>query len=245
MASNKNPANRSKPTTLSWLDKTGAEHTAIAGPSRLSDALYFASPYRKAHQYPKRRHYTGEHWFSNTGTHVWYESLFERQAMLWLDFSHTIVAISSQPMQMLLGNGTKHVPDLIALHSSHRQVVYDIKPPELVTADAREQFKETARVCQAVGWGYEVLSSFEPVTRRNLNWLSNFRQNRFAPPAEARARLMDALVGPLALEQAAAAMKAEVPNVAKAWLYHLVWLGQVRLDLTQALSNTTLVRKAS
>lgn len=232
-------------SAVSWLTRKNTEKTAVADRSLLDNELYLAHPYRVGHQYPKRRNYTGEHWFSNTGTHVWFESLFERQALLWLDFTSDIVAIATQPMRMDFANGLHHIPDSIALHSDHRQVVYDVKPASLITDKVRAQFDETANVCDQVGWGYEIISSFGHIAQGNLAWLSNFRQHHFAPPAEARTQLLEALDSPLPLGEAAESMKTDRSNAAAGWLYHLAWVGDVKLDLSTPFSNSTLVRKAT
>lgn len=230
---------------LHWVTPNGKRRTELAVRARMDDEFYLARPFRVSHQYPKRRHYAGENWFANTGTHVWHESLFERKAMLWLDFNFDIVAIASQPMRMDFANGLTHVPDLIALHADHTQVVYDVKPAELITPTVVEQFAETARVCASIGWGFEVISSFHPVTEVNLTWLSNFRQNHYVPPTAARTQLMHALETPLSLQEAADAIQAGTPRARKAWIYHLVWMGEIHLDLSAApITNSTLIRKA-
>ena len=232
-------------SVILWRNRNNKDFSAIAGPELLDQELYLTAPFRIGHQYPKRRNYTGEHWFSNTGTHVWYESLFERQSMLWLDFTCDIVAIATQPMRMNFANGRHHFPDIIALHADSRQVVYDVRPASLITAKTQAQFDETAKVCRQVGWDYEIISSFGSMAQGNLSWLSNFRQTHYAPPAEARSRLLAALGSPLPLSVAAASMAADRPTASAGWLYHLAWVGEVALDLSAPISNATLVRKAS
>lgn len=232
-------------SAVSWRITKNDEVTAIADQGLLDKELYLAHPYRIGHQYPKRRNYTGEHWFSNTGTHVWFESLFERQALLWLDFTSDVVAIATQPMRMDFANGLHHIPDIMALHSDHRQVVYDVKPASLITPKVRAQFDETANVCDQVGWDYEIISSFGHIAEGNLAWLSNFRQHHFAPPVEARAQLMEALNAPLPLGKAAESLRSDRSHAAVGWLYHLAWIGAVKLDLSTPFSNSTLIRKAT
>lgn len=233
-----------EPNVLSWLTPTGTLRVGPADQRRLNDELYLAPPMRKSRQYPKRRHYAGENWFSNTGQHVWHESLFERHSLLWLDFHHDIVAIASQPMRMDFDSGLHHFPDLLALHADGHQVVYDIKPAELISAKARRQFDATAEICKAVGWGYEIISGFDRVTSVNLSWLSNFRQNHYAPPRAARELLLAALSEPLPLAEAATAFRTGTRNAHKGWLYHLAWVGDLIFDLTRPITNTTLIRKA-
>lgn len=232
-------------SAVHWMNHKNEEVAALANRSILAKELYLARPYRVGHQYPKKRNYTGEHWFSNTGTHVWFESLFERQALLWLDFTSDVVAVATQPMRMDFANGMHHIPDIIALHSDYRQIVYDVKPASLINAKVRAQFNETANVCDQVGWGYEIISSFGHIAQGNLAWLSNFRQHHYAPPAEARTQLLEALETPRPLGKASESMRSERPHAAVGWLYHLAWIGDVKLDLSVPFSNSTLVRKAT
>jgi hypothetical protein len=229
---------------IQWRTHTDVLRQGRAERARLDDELYLAPPTRESHQYPKRRHYSGETWFSNTARHVWHESLFERRALLWLDFTYDIVEMASQPMRMNFANGNHHYPDLLAMHSDGRQVVYDVRPLELIDAKAQRQFDDTDVLCKAVGWGYEIISEFDASTKWNMAWLSNFRQNHFAPPAEATAQLFTALASPCPLQEAADAMQVGTPRARKGWLYHLAWLGDVLFDLTIPLSDSTFVRKA-
>ncbi len=227
-----------------WRDQLGVDHSSVPGKALLNDEIYLAQQARTGNRYPKKRNYQGLHWFSNTQMHVWYESLFERHALLWLDFTCDIVAISTQPMRMVFEDGTEHYPDFIALHADHRQTVYDVKPASLIGPEAQEQFDKTAQFCRRAGWGYEVLSEFDPVVRSNIEWLSQFRQNCFAPTPEVRARLFEALSEPLNVGDAAYAMHQGTWTGGVGAIYHLVWNRELVLDLTSPLSNNTLIGKA-
>jgi hypothetical protein len=231
---------------VKWRASKNDERSAPVSPELLDKEIYLAHPFRVGHQYPKRRNYTGEHWFSNTSTHVWFESLFERQALLWLDFTSDIVAISTQPMRMNFASGLHHIPDIFALHSDYRQIVYDVKPARLITATVRTQFDATREVCEQVGWGYEVISSFDGMAAGNLTWLANFRQTHFTPPSDARTSLINALAEPLPSADAVEVLRSDYATVAAArgWLYHLAWAGEVSLDLATPFSDSTLVSKA-
>lgn len=230
---------------VAWRTREGSTYSAVPTPALLDEGLYLAGRSRVGNNYQWRRNYAGVNWFSSCGTHVEYESMFERLALLWLDFSSDIVAIAAQPMLMLFEDETHHYPDFIALHADHRQVVYDVKPAALVTDKARKQFDNTAALCRRVGWDYHVLTGTEPVLEANLNWLAQFRQPVFAPPTDARQRLLAAVSDPIPLAEAAAAMQHPTPTAARASIYHLAWIHEIQLDLTRPLSNQTLIRKAA
>ena len=227
--------------TVSWLDSQGNLQTQHPTPTLLSEDIYTAGKMRTGNRYRQQRNYHGLNWFANTAAHVWYESMFERQALLWLDFNKDIVAIAAQPMRMDFADGTYHFPDFLALHADHRQVVYDVKPLDLILSKAKAQFEKTSKLCKSVGWGYEVFAGIDKVTQDNLDWLSNFRQTYFSPPPAARLRLAEALAGgTLTMGDAADTLGLERTTRLPA-LYHLAWMGDILLDLTTPLSKSTLI----
>lgn len=231
-------------SAVHWLDQTGTVRMARPSANLLDQKLYLAAPIRKGNRYQGRRNYHGRNWVSATAAHVWHESMYERYALLDLDFRHDLVAIASQPMRLTLSNGDSHVPDFIALHADYRQVVYDVKPASRVTAKAQRQFDLTAELCERVGWGYEVFSEAIPLVRTNVEWLANFRHHRFRPPPPALANLTEALTVPLNVRDGAAAMRLPNWNGGVGAIYHLAWVGELTLDLTQQLSYNTPIRKA-
>lgn len=232
------------PSAVHWLDQTGTLRTARPSVGLLDRELYLAPPIRKGNRYQGRRNYHGRNWVSATAGHVWHESMYERYALLDLDFRHDLIAIASQPMRLTLSNGDSHVPDFIALHADYRQVVYDVKPAARVTAKAQRQFDLTAELCARVGWGYEVFSEATPLVRTNVEWLANFRHHRFRPPPQALANLTEKLTSPLTVREGAAAMRLPNWNGGVGAIYHLAWVGELTLDLTQHLSYNTPIRKA-
>jgi hypothetical protein len=230
--------------TIEWLDQLGTARKAVADTRLLDRELFLAQRSRTGNRYPKQRNYHGLNWFAGTGTHVWHESLFERYALLTLDFRHDIVALAVQPMTMTFDDGSEHYPDFIALHSDHRQVVYDVKPASRVGAKAQLQFDTTEALCRRIGWGYEVFSDPDPQVRLNVEWVANFRNPAFAPEPSARQQLLAAAARPLSLHSAAQLMRDHGWDGGVAGAYHLVWTGELTIDLTEPLSTNTLVRKA-
>ena len=230
-------------TTVTWKNPAGAEHTAFAGPELLDEELYLAGAIRTGNRYPGQRNYHGLHWFSNTGTHVWHESMFERQSLLWLDFTSDIVAIAAQPMRMDFTDGSTHFPDFIALHSDYRQVVYNVKPTRFLTEKAEAQFRNAAALCKQVGWGHEVISDLDPTYMANIEWLAHYRQPVFAPLPDIRAELLAAADEHLPIRDLAAAIDANKWPAVIAAIYHLTWHGELEVDLTYALTNASLIGK--
>jgi hypothetical protein len=240
-----NPEGVLLPARVSWIDANQVEYEALADRALLNADIYLARRSRTGNRYQQQRPYQGVNWFSNTGTHVWHESLLERNSLLWLDHTSDIVAIAAQPMQMHFPDGTSHYPDFLALHSDQRQVVYNVKPLKFIDAKAKTQFAKAASLCKLVGWSHQIISARTPVETGNLDWLANFRQTRFAPTERAFTQLMNALVVPMPADTAAATMLYPGWTGALASIFHLAWNGDIEFDHTSPISSTSLVRKAN
>lgn len=233
------------PASVRWANAQGTTLSAPATPALLDRELYIASVIRVGNRYPRQRNYHGRYYFSQTGHHLWHESLLEASVLTWLDISQDIVAIASQPMEIVFADGLKHVPDYMAYHADHRQVVYDVKPPKFLTPKYREQFAKTRALCEHVGWGYEVHTGFPTQVGVNLRWFAAFKHPAFFPGPDATERLLAALTEPLTLINAARALKLErLPN-ARSAIYHLVWVGVLSIDLTQRIDDQTTIERNS
>lgn len=226
-----------------WKPTAKTTLKAPADRSLLSRHLYLAEPFRMPTSYPRQRNYYGLYYFSQTQTHVWHESLNEANMMMYLDHVESITAIAAQPMEMIFGDGGRHVPDLIALHSNNRQVVYDIKPASKITSKVLEQFAKTQAVCAAVGWGYQVLAGLPEQVQSNLTWLSNFRHPLFNPGDEATSRLLAALTAPTTFDAAAEALSPGALAHGRSALFHLLWLRVAHANLTKRIDGTTPIER--
>lgn len=233
------------PASVRWTNARGTAMSASATPALLDRELYLASAIRVGNRYPRQRNYHGKYYFSQTGYHVWHESLLEAAVLTWLDMSKDIVAIASQPMEIVFADGLKHIPDYLAYHADHRQVVYDVKPPRYLTPKYQAQFAKTRALCEHVGWGYEVHTGFPEQVGVNLSWFSAFKHPGFFPGPDATERLLAALTAPLTLLNAARALKLERLANARSAIYHLVWVGVITVDLTQRIDDRTTVERNS
>ena len=230
---------------VDWMDARGESHEHLPELGLLDRELYLATKQRTGHNYKGRRNYAGLHWFSNSGVHVWYESMLERRALIWLDFTYDIVAIASQPMLLHFPDGTSHYPDFIALHASGRQVLYNVKPEKFITDKVRIQFANATALGELAGWGHQVISTFEPTVIGNIEWLAQFRQSHFGPTEDIKQELLGQLHGSMSVGAAADLLTALTPTARIPALYNLAWYGHLTLDLTHPLSISTLIRKAN
>lgn len=252
MTLKKNNTGRKAPARISslrqkdlvvWIDRKDAQHVRVAGPPLLNEPIQQAKRVRVGHQYKAQRNFHGLYWFGQTGEHVWYESLFEMTALMSLDFFHDIHSISSQPMMMQFAGGKLHFPDLFATHADGRQIVYDVRPRELVDDAATTQFAETKRVCDTVGWGYELFTSIDPIAKNNLEWLAGYRHPRHVPKVQVRNRVLAAAESAMPLADLARVVHPDHPALGTMALYNMLWNRSLAFDMTLPLSNFTLISK--
>jgi hypothetical protein len=234
------------PAAITWLDQTVhlVEKTALAAPELLGEQLYLGAPVRSPHRYPRQRNYLGYYFFSRTGQHVWHESLLEASALRQLDFEDDIVAIAAQPMTIRFADGTWHVPDYIALHADGTQVMYDVKPSSLMKDKVLEQFFKTREVCAAVGWGYAICNELLPRANRNLTWLSNFKHPGYHPANTGATGVEDLVIAatkPITIGDATRLIGARTMAEARAGIYHLIWVGVLRVDLAQRINDKAFI----
>lgn len=229
---------------IRWKTDDGREHEAVAARNLLGRHLYLAAPFRKPKSYPRQRNYYGLYYFAQTRSHLWHESLNEATMMAYLDHTESIAAITSQPLKMAFTDGSYHVPDLLALHSNHRQVLYDIKPESRIDSKALEQFAKTMAVCKTIGWGYRVLPTLPEQVRANLTHLSYFNHPRFHPGAEALNLLLASLREPTSFDAAATLLHPKSMRDGRSSLFHLLWLREVLTDMTKFIDNAAVIERS-
>ncbi|MEJ1089765.1 TnsA-like heteromeric transposase endonuclease subunit [Microbacterium sp. Mu-80] len=194
--------------------------------------------------------FTGsEYFWSRTRTHVWCESQFERDELMWLDFGGQVQKVWSQPFGVVFGMrsplaGHWHVPDFLLQLSDGSYALRDVKPLDRIDDYAQLQFDETARVSAALGWPYEVLSGHSVHATRIVEWLSASRHDRCRPPADIENRILDAARhGKTRLELCELA-SPEFPPVACAWVDNLAWRRLLALDLSMVFNSNAILTTA-
>lgn len=231
---------------LTWIDAEGMVHMAPADSRATGLGLHKAAAYRQAIKYPHRRNYEGYYWFSRTRQHLWYESLTEYTALMWLDFSQAIVGISTQPFCIVFADGSAHYPDFFTVLSDGTQSLYDVRPQALIDEKSVAVFTKTRDVCARIGWPYQILGGLELPMRHNLEWLAAYRHSRYRAPPEVRETVTNYLTEPAKLLDVARAVNAEAPAFSIHYVYNLLWTREIRADLARPLSwNTYLKRNES
>jgi len=227
-----------------WEDTSEVRHVEAATPALLAQPIHLAKRIRTGHQYKAQRNYHGLYWFSQTGQHVWHESLFEMTALMALDFSGEIDAVSSQPMMMQFADGSVHYPDFFAVHTDHSQVVYDVRPQERISETTAVQFEKTRQLCERVGWKYELFTAISPTVKANLEWLAGYRHPRYTPSAAARAEILTTIETPMSFADLTHTLSMPTPLAVVA-IYHLLWNRALQFDMNGDLNSYTILTKGT
>jgi hypothetical protein len=206
------------------------------------DVLRRCEPVRSPGVYRSQRHMPGR-WFSTTaGRFLDYESLLERDWMLLLDFDRQVEWVCEQPLRlgyMKDGEPATHVPDLLVWRAGAPELC-DVKSDERLEDPLfRAQVQATGLACPEAGIGYRVLSEPDRQLLENVRWLAGHRD----PPADLdgdRERMLSALaIGASTVEELLAG--ASEPMLALPVLMHLLWVGEVLLDVTGPITGDSRV----
>lgn len=186
-----------------------------------------------------KRNYEGYYWAATTGSHVWFESLYERAALMRLDRDRQVAGVAAQPMWIhWLGSGRKHAPDFFVRYRDGRAALVDVKPAQHIGDGDAEAFRCTRELCGQLGWEYLVVSDITPNEHRNLRFLSGYRFDRWFSPA------VNAELRGHSGERRTVRAWAEILDGAcespLGAVYSAVWWGSLKVDETSplALSST-------
>lgn len=186
-----------------------------------------------------KRNYEGYYWAATTGAHVWFESLYERAALMRFDRDATVVGVAAQPMWIHWPQGAgKHAPDFFVRYRNGSCVLVDVKPASEIEDDDVETFRRTAKLCKGLGWGYEVVSDISSGEHRNLRFLSGYRYERWASLAAiARFRELSGSCQRLSEWEACLGDLCEAPLGV---VYSALWWGALDFDIRGHLSLNTI-----
>lgn len=227
--------------TLTYLGPEGTEHHAdLADAASL--AFERAPPVRSFPSYRGQRNYPGLWWAATMGHHVGFESWLERDTALMLDLDQRVVAFASQPFWLHWireGRRRSHAPDWFARLEDGTGLVLDCRPADKVRPKDAAAFEATARACAETGWQYELVCGHDPVVLVNARWLSGYRHPRYHLQPTAGAMLA-AFAQPRAL--LAGVRQVGDPIGTLPVLFHLLWRGRLRTDLTVLLGDRSLIQ---
>lgn len=229
---------------VEWVDgeRDGLRRGGLASVS--GAAFEAARPVRRFSSYRGQRHFTGWYWAATTRSLVGFESWLERDRAMLLDADRRVVGLSSQPFRLTWQEGRRrisHTPDYFARLEDGSGLVVDVRPAHRVEPKDAEKFSATEAMCQAVGWSYQLVHEPDPVAMSNVRWLAGYRHPRYRETDVSR-RLLDAFTEPAAL--AATAGLVGDPVAVLPTLYHLVWCGDLRVELSTPLGDGSMISRA-
>ncbi|OJF15431.1 hypothetical protein BG844_04795 [Couchioplanes caeruleus subsp. caeruleus] len=225
---------------IGYAKPDGLERT-VSLPDALAVAFEAVPPVRSFARYQGQRSNTGLWWSASTGGHVGFESWLERDHLMLLDFDPMVAAIASQPFRLYYDDGTRvrrHVPDFFARLTDGTGVVIDVRPAARVKPADAAGFAATGRACALVGWQYRLLHEPDATVTANVRWLAGYRHPRCARP-DLQEAAEELLAAPMPLMQAGALLGDPLASLPV--IFHLLWRGRLRTDLTIALSATSPV----
>jgi len=201
--------------------------------------------------YEGQPHLSGWYWFATTDEHVLYESRSKLQTLRMLDFDPFAEALAAKPFGIMWGDRTGkrkpkvHVPDYFVKRSVGPDLVVDVKAARYA---GKPKFRSAAdasrRACDAVGWDYRVVMGHDPVLLANVQWLAAFRSRPIMSEDIAKT-ILDAMEGSSAVTIGDIVGMAAVPALARPFVFHLMWKHVLVADLSEPLSNASVVRLAS
>ncbi|WP_175986965.1 TnsA-like heteromeric transposase endonuclease subunit [Microbacterium tenebrionis] len=189
-----------------------------------------------------KRNYQGLYWAATIEGHVWFESLYERAAVMRLDRDRDIVGIAAQPMWIHWALGGKHAPDYFVRYRDGRGLLIDVKPDRNIGDDDARTFALTADLCDRLGWGYTVVSDISIAEHRNLRFLSGYRYRRWAPEL-VRSRLYERTGEGRSLAEWADLFEDACEQPLGA-VYSAMWWGDLDFDVRVPLSLSSRVAAA-
>lgn len=210
------------------------------------DDVLAGLPMREFRSYRGWRHYSGWYWSVTTGGHVVYESRLELARILLADHDSDVAAIAAQPFLLEGFDGERtrrHVPDVLLGHADGAVTVVDVKALSRLDDPAvAAQFAWTKRVCDRLGFRFEVWSGADPVLLENVRFLAGYRRPALITQ-EFQPLVLKAAASPCTvadLERGLADRARRI--VVRPVVLHLLWRSQLIADLTRPLGGDTIVR---
>jgi hypothetical protein len=223
---------------VSYLDQDAGEvRVPLADVAALSFEL--APPVRSFPSFKGQRNYPGWYFASSLAAHVGYESWFERDEAMALDFDQAIACFASQPFWLYWPDAPRprsHAPDFFARAVDGTGI--DCRPKDRIKPRDQAAFDATEKACAQVGWRFRLVTGHDPVWLGNLQWLAGYRHERYRLEPAATALIHEFTAARPLIEGACAVGD---PIAVLPVLYHLLWAGELAADLTVRLEAVSPV----
>lgn len=222
----------------------GDEQVAMSLDCATEEVLGSADPCRRFRSYRGQRHYSGLYYSATEHRHVGYESRLESARALLADFAPDVHRCISQPFQLCTRISKKfctHFPDYLLFSDSGLTVV--VVKPKVKLSDPKiiATFTWVRDLVESAGWTFEVFSEPDPVLLANVRFFAGYRRAESVSPELLNELRSHNLVG-RTFAEAQRLVEAPAPRV-RAALLHMLWRQEIRIDLSQTLSQETILDK--
>lgn len=195
-------------------------------------------PCRTGKNYQFRTNYEGWYWVASTKQSVWFESLTEKSVLTQMDHEGGLVSVASQPFA-IVASGYRHYLDFAALYNDGTRVAIDVRPADRIDDATAKKFAFAGQVAREIGIGYEVRNGPTGWLATNLEWLSHFRQPRYALDSASHSRLLNAAAQGASLATLAACSMPHNEPRARAGIFHAMWKRELVAVTDGPISNHT------
>jgi hypothetical protein len=207
------------------------------------ELLFAARPWRTFRWYHGQKHYSGFYWACTEQDLVIYESRLELARLLLADFDRLVRRIVAQPFLLeaeIEGRLRRHVPDYLLLLDGG-PVVVDVKPAaRLSKPEVMFTFDWTRAVVKSRGWRYEVATEPAAAELENVRFLAGYRRDAvFNSDLVEELRSLD--LADRSLAEAFACLPNRPAPTVRAAVLHLLWKQHWTVDLSEALSSSTVL----
>ena len=230
--------------TIHWMEGERPRSAKADAAASMLD-LHSAGLARVPRKFKGQSNYHGRIWMAGPEASVWHESMTEYSGLMLIDHLHDIRAITPQPMLITFADGRTHYPDFFAVHRNERRTVFDVHTRAMTDAAAEATFDATRRLCEGIGWRYELLHELDDTTKFNLEWIAAFRHWRNAPDETVRAMLLAAVEARPTFGELRTAIRTDKPGEHLDALYHHMWHREVGFDLHTPFTDRTPLWKGN
>jgi hypothetical protein len=228
--------------TVRFRDIDGKERATELGEFWPLSVAASLVPFRRFHSRKGQSHLPGTYWSSTVQDHVAYESRLELSRLLLADHDPTVRLIRAQPFQLqasIRGKNRLQIPDFLLLHTDGSVTIVNVKPVALLADPAVRESVEWPRLPLVErGWRYEIWSSVNDTLLSNVRFLAGYRRRSVVDDDIVQAVLASA--DGLSISQVEARLSARwATHLIRPAILHLVWMDQLRCDLTRPLGGNT------
>ncbi|MEI6621225.1 MAG: TnsA-like heteromeric transposase endonuclease subunit [Actinomycetes bacterium] len=202
-------------------------------------------PVREPIRSARQRHIAALAFSQTTDSFHLLESGLEHDLFRMLDRDPEVEWIVAQPLELAVtgDENFRHIPDLLVLNRAGQVTVWDARPEARRDARFNRATAATAKACSKVGWNYATFAGISTVQRLNELWL---HCSRVAPSwlGTFEGEILEAVAGGPSTLGALFDLAGGDPR-SKACVWHLIWRGDLCVDLSAQIQESTMVARVS